>query len=147
MSQSDAHRDLVTQVAKALESRFPEFSIIADLQESPGEPIPPLIDRYRPDLFAINTVKNSAVIAEAKTDNDVERTHTYNQIETYITYLERKSFGLFVLSVTGCRADFAKAILRFTRTRVQASKTQIEVYDGCDFWRLDPVGHPIWRLS
>ena len=135
------------QVAKALKSRYPRLSIITDIQESPGDPIPRLIDGYRPDLYARITVENSIVIAEAKTDNDLEKTHTYNQIETFITHLERKEFGLFVLSVTGCRADHARTILRFTRRRVQAKRTHIAVFDGCDFWELDPIGNITWLLS
>lgn len=146
MSQSDTHKWLVMQVAKALESRFPRLSIVTDLQKSPGDPIPPLIDGYRPDLYGRITVENSTVIAEAKTDSDLEKTHTYNQIETFISYLERKGDGLFVLSVTGCRADLAKTLLRFTRIRVQANTTNIAVFDGCDFWQLDPIGYITWRL-
>lgn len=147
MSQSNAHTDLVIQVAKALESRYPRITIITDIQESPGDPIPPVIVGYRPDLYARITVENSTVIAEAKTDNDLEKTHTYNQIETFMTHLEQKCFGLFVLSVSGCRADRAKTLLRFMRRRAQANRTQIAVFDGCDFWKLDPIGYITWRLS
>lgn len=147
MSQSETHKRLVLEVAKALESRYPRLSIITDVQKSPGDPIPPLIDGYRPDLYATISVENWTIIAEAKTDNDLEKTHTYDQIETFVSYLERKGIGLFVLSVTGCRADFAKTLMRFTRRRVHANTTNIAIFDGCDFWQLDPIGYTTWRLS
>ena len=78
MSQSETHRNLVVQVAKALEARYPRLSIVTDVQQAPGDVVPPLIDGYRPDMYARKRSTNEIVIAEAKTDKDIDRTHTHN---------------------------------------------------------------------
>ena len=147
MSQSDAHRRLVTQVAKALEARCPRLSIITDVQQAPGDAVPPLIDGYRPDVYARKTPTNELVIAEAKTDGDIDRTHTHNQIVSFLTYLERNGNGLFILSVTGHRANHAKTLLRFIYRDRPVKSTDIAVFDGYDFWLLNPTGGMGWHLS
>ena len=147
MSQSDAHRKLVIQVTRALESRYPRISFITDVQQIPGDEVPPLIDGFRPDVYGRKTSVNYIVIAEAKTDGDLDNKHTHNQIKSFIDYLERKENGFFVLSVTGYGANRAKTLLRFIRQDMDMMSTDITVFDGCDFWLPDPTGGTIWHLS
>lgn len=147
MSQSDEHRDLVIRVAKAIETRLPNISLIYDVQQSPGEPVPPLICGYRPDVFGTRRTADFTVIGEAKTDRDLDRARTHDQMTTFVNYLEKASCGLFVLSVTGVTADRAKTLLRFMRQTVPAATTSLVVFDGFDFWLLDPGGGTTWHLS
>lgn len=147
MSQSDQHSHLVIQVVKALETRFPLMSFIADVQQKPGGPVPPLIDGFRPDVYASEDSNRSIVIAEAKTDGDLNNRHTHKQIECFLNYLERRKNGFFVLSVTGCRADSARTLLRFIRQVTHVTSTAITVFDGCDFWLLDSSNGATWDLS
>ena len=147
MSQSDLHRHLVIQVVNALEARCPLFSFIADVQEKPGDAVPPLIDGFRPDVYASKESSRSIVIAEAKTDGDLKRKHTDNQIVCFVKYLEQKRNGFFVLSVTGCGANRAKTLLRYVRQVTHATTTAIAVFDGCDFWLLDSSDGATWHLS
>ena len=147
MSQSDAHRELVIQVTKALESRYPRISFITDVQQIPGDEVPPLIGGFRPDVYGRKTSANSIVIAEAKTDGDLDNKHTHNQIKSFIDYLERRENSFFVLSVTGYGANRAKTLLWFMRQDMNVISTDIIVFDGCDFWLLDPTGRTIWHLS
>ena len=147
MSQSDAHRELVLQVAKALESRYPRISIITDVQQTPGDAVPPVIDGYRPDAYARRRSVNSVIIAEAKTDGDLNNKHTRDQIISFITYLEREEEGFFVLSVTGRRADRARILLRFICRDMHPTSTDIAVFDGYDFWLFDLTGGGTWHLS
>lgn len=147
MSQSDTHRELVIQVTKALESRYPQISFITDVQQIPGDEVPPLIGRFRPDVYGRKTSVDSIVIAEAKTDGDLDNKHTHNQIKSFINYLERRENGFFTLSVTGYGANRAKTLLRFIRQHMNVMSTDIIVFDSCDFWLLDPTGGAIWHLS
>ena len=147
MSQSDQHRNLVIQVMKALEIRHPFMSFIADVQQQPGDAVPPLIDGFRPDVYASKASGSSIVIAEAKTDRDLNSKHTNNQIVCFVNYLERRRNGLFVLSVTGCGADCARTLLRFVRQVTHVTSTAIAVFDGCDFWLLDSSDGTTWHLS
>ena len=148
MSQSDIHRNLVIRVAEALEARYPGVSFTTDVQQIPGDAVPPNIGGFRPDVYACRkTSADPVVIAEAKTDRDLDNKHTHNQVVSFIAYLERKGNGLFVLSVTGCGADHAKTLLRFIRQDIRATHTDIAVFDSCDFWFIDPNGGRMWHLS
>ncbi len=146
MSQSEAHRTLVEMVTTAIEKRHQGIVAIADLQLSPGDELPPLIDGFRSDVYARNNQMGLIIIGEAKTDNDIDNRHTYDQITSFINYLERQKKGNLILAVTGISADRAKTLLRFIRRELGVEKTIMEVFDCCDFWRLDPSGGIKWHL-
>lgn len=147
MSQSDAHRMLVIRVAKAIQSRYPRIWLTTDLQRAPGNPVPPLIGGYRPDVYARRHSTKFFVIAEAKTDRDLDNKHSHRQISSFINFLEQQDNGLFVLSVTGHGANRAKTLLRFMRRVLQVKNAEIAVFDGCDFWLLTSPGGESWHLS
>ena len=147
MSQSEQHRNLVIQIVKVLETRYPLMSFIADVQQKPGDAVPPVIDGFRPDVYASKDSSSSIVIAEAKTDGELDNKHTNKQVTSFINYLERRRNGFFVLSVTGCGANRAKTLLRFVRQVTHVTSTTIAVFDGCDFWLLDSSDGATWRLS
>ena len=147
MSQSELHRSLVIRVANALEARYPRILIATDLQRRPGDPVPPLICGYRPDVYATNTSRELVVIADAKTESDIDRAHTDDQLASFVGFLERRNRGVFVLSVSGSGADHAKTVLFFAHRRVRVRRTEFAIFDGCDFWSLDPGGSVRWRLS
>ena len=146
MSQSEAHKALVKGVVVALGSRFTNISMLVDLQQNPGDEVPPKIDRFRPDVYATQKREKFIVIAEAKTDRDIDNQHTHDQTISFIKYLNQSETSLFIMAVTGYRADRAKTFLRFINRELQAVSVGIEVFDGCDFWRLDSNGGVNWRL-
>ena len=117
---------------------YPGGPAIIDVQRAPGDEVPPRIGAFRPDVF----IRREAitVLADAKTAKDLPRKHTYDQVVSFVNYLERSSNGLFVLSVTGHRANFAKTVLRFVHQDVHPSRTQFAVFDQCDLWLLQPNG-------
>ena len=150
MSQSDAHRDLVLMTAHAICQRDPGLRITTDLSTAPGDPVPPQIRGYRPDIVARrHTDPPTLLIAEAKTDGDVDNRHTRQQIEAFVGHLAAmpRGDGTFVLAVSGRVADTARGVLRFAcRDRV-SSRLRVALFDGLDFWTLGPPGAPSWRLS
>lgn len=137
---------MAREVMRALAHRFPDISITADLQQEPGDEVPPVIDGFRPDVYAGRPEKGFIVIAEAKTDNDIDNRHTRGQVTSFVNHLDRKKKGLFVLAVNGHKADLAKTVLRFVRMETGVARTEIEIFDGCDFWRLCPDGGTSWDL-
>ena len=148
MSQSDKHRTLVLETVRALEIRYPKNSFVSDLQKAPGDPVPPVIDGGRPDVYSHTTSGSLTIIAEAKTDGDLGNNHTGKQVLSFINYLEKKAGGLFVLSVTGLRADYAKTLMRFILLGTETTNTQVMVFDTLDFWRyIATNGGFQWRLS
>ena len=147
MSQSDAHRDLVQAVVEKLAQRYPDINITADLQQLPGDELPPIIDGYRPDVYARQKHKFLLVIAEAKTDYDIDNSHTRAQVTSFINHLEQQKQGIFILVVTGSGAARAKTLLRFMRVELRVQNTRLEVFDTCDFWLLDSQGGVQWLLT
>lgn len=150
MSQSDEHRGLVIMTARAIQQCDPGLRVTTDLSAVPGDPVPPQIGGYRPDIIARpHTRPIRLVIAEAKTDNDVDNRHTRHQIEAFVDHLAAmpRGYGTFVLAVSGRVADTARGVLRFAcRDRV-SHRLRVTLFDGLDFWTLGPPGARSWRLS
>ena len=137
----------MTQVADALRRRFSSMSFIVDVQQRPGDPVPPLIADSRPDVYATDQMASSTIIAEGKTVHDLDNKHTYKQLVSFATYLEHRSNGSLFLSVSGCAANRAKTLLRIVRDTTSAARTNFVVFDGCDFWTLALPTDTIWHLN
>ena len=150
MSESDEHRELVRTTACALQEIDPNLNIITDLSVVPGNPVPPQIGGYRPDIIARNqALPVRLVICEAKTDADVDNRHTRDQIDAFLTHLLSmpNGDGTFVLAVSGRIADTARAVLRFNCQEHVSSRLRVALFDGLDFWILGPPGAQSWHLS
>ena len=145
MSQSREHDALVRRVTIALENRYPEMTLITDIQNAPGDPIPPLIASFRPDVYGQVSWEGTVLLAEAKTDDDLDNQHSWNQIAAFINHLSGKANSSFVLSLTGRRADRGRTTLRLLAQELRPVLTQLEVYDGIDFWYLDS-SRVTWHL-
>ena len=147
MSQSEEHKSLVEKVAKRVDKRFPGIMLTVDLQHSPGDELPRLIGGFRPDVYGRNNQMGITLIAEAKTDNDIDNKHTHGQVISFVNDLEEgQNKGYFILAVTGVRANRAKTLLRFACKELNVKNTTIEVFDCCDFWQLDLSGGIKWHL-
>lgn len=144
MSESEQHRNLVRTVERCLRGAYPGFSILVDIQSAPGTELPPKIRGFRPDVFVQADARKA--IAEAKTDADLDTTHTHDQVKSFIAYLENSRDDLLVLSVAGGSADRAKTVLRFVHVEAKPSRTQLAVFDQWDLWLLQPDGMT-WGLS
>lgn len=149
MSQSNAHRELVLATAAAIQRLHPDALVRADIQESPGDPVPPLIGGFRPDVFAHSVCAYpNVVIAEAKTDRDIESPHTMDQIGAFLDHLDTLPHGIgtFILAVDGSAADLARAFLGFACRQRVSNRLRVKLFDGLDFWLLGALGVRQWRL-
>ena len=149
MSQSNAHRDLVVVTARAIRQRHRNVGVLMDLQQTPGDPVPPLIGGYRPDIIARTLASGpDLLIAEAKTDRDIDNRHTLDQINAFVEHLRTlpRGVGTFVLAVDGCVADRARTVLRFACRERVSPQLRVKLFDGLDFWKLGPTGAQQWRL-
>lgn len=138
---------MVEKVAEMVDKRFPGIMLKVDLQQFPGDELPPLIEGFRPDIYGKNNQMGVTLIAEAKTDNDIDNKHTHRQVMSFINYLERQNKGCFILAVTGVGANRAKTLLRFACKELNVKNITIEVFDCCDFWQLDLHGGVKWHLN
>lgn len=124
--------------------------ITTDFLDAPGDPIPPLIGGYRPDIVARCTAAClELVIAEAKTDGDIDNQHTRRQIGAFVDHLDAMTTGTgtFILAVNGHAANLGRTVLRFACRQHVSSRLHIRLFDGLDFWTLGSLGAPLWRLS
>ena len=148
MSQSDLHQRLVVQVADKIKTRYPKISIVTDMQQVPTDAVPPMINGFRPDVYAtMPTDPVLVVIAEAKTDFDIENKHTEQQVSAFIAHLEKMPKSTFIMAVTGNAANRSKTFLRFFRQGNPVIKTTLSVFDSHDLWTLAPMPSQIWHLS
>ncbi|MYF01043.1 MAG: hypothetical protein F4234_12915 [Gammaproteobacteria bacterium] len=116
------------------------MKITSDIQDSPGDPVPFLVGDHRPDIYAADLSQDAKVnfiIAEAKTDYDLDRPHTESQVNSFIEYLEKREQSQFILLTTGIGARRAKSILRFVHDEGSARRTQLAVFDTLDLWRYN----------
>ena len=84
MAESKAHMDFVRKIVSYIETSIPACDkalIQAELPEFYSR-TPRVIGGYYPDVYHKNS--RSIIIGEAKTDNDIETTHTEKQINCYI---------------------------------------------------------------
>lgn len=150
MSQSDMHRRMVVNAATAIRQQHPKMRLTLDIQDAPGDPVPSSVNGHRPDIAGLSTGACFRVlIAEAKTDGDIDNSHTRRQVDAYLRHLDtiKSGTGIFIMAVNGEAADIARGLLKFhCRARV-SSCLQVKVFDGLDFWTLGPQGGEPWHLS
>ena len=145
MSESEEHRSLVYEMVESLHRRYQDIQVESDIQKYVGDSVPPIIDGYRPDIFAHRG--EVTLICEAKTMNDIEyidkRNRSIAQVTTFIQYLDKRQ-GHFILGSYG--HDRAKTVLRFISEQWEVKKCKLEVFDGLDYWALRPEERYSWHL-
>ena len=105
-----------------------------------------MICGHRPDVYAYEEVEHLYIIAEAKTDSDLDNLHTQRQLMSFISYLSDREKRLFILSVTGAKSDHGKTLLRFTHRLQAAKNVPLEIFDGHDFWSFNLQDETTWHL-
>lgn len=87
MSESLNHMNYVRGIVEYI-STWPDCicdMIEADLPEFEGGRTTQVIGGFFPDVYYYDF--NTIIIGEAKTDNDIENQHTYNQFDAYIEHV------------------------------------------------------------
>ena len=127
------------------------MSVLSDNVQAPGCEQHELIGGHRPDIIARCLDPDlEVIIAEAKTPKDVDKTHTRNQIEAFVGYLQsrRRGIGTFLLAVYGRTAVMEAENLLCYELRERVSPVlRVGLFDGNDFWTLGGPKEPVWRLS
>ena len=124
--------------------------VTMDLLDAPGDSVPPRIGGHRPDIIGrCSAGFLQFIIAEAKTDGDIDNQHTRSQICDFVDHLDAMTTGAgtFILAVNGQVAGPARTVLHFACRQRVTSRLHIKLFDGLDFWTLGPPGESLWRLS
>lgn len=147
MSESDTHRRLVRDLAARIRRMRPHYRVVADLPVSPGDPVPPLVGSFRPDVYASDprSPGRARIIGEAKTAG-LDGEHTARQVSAFLQHLAGDPSGLFVMAVPGGLADRCRTVLAFLRAANTSRTVSVAVFDGLDIWLLDTGARAQWRL-
>lgn len=145
MSESETHRALIRQTVMRVAERYPNAVFCVDLQQAPGDEVPPLIENFRPDAYGKIPKMGTSIIIEAKIDSN--QLHTHEQVAAFLRHLERqRAKGYFIFAALGAGADRAKTMLRFMSVELNIHNTTIEIFDGNDFWQFGSDGGVGWHL-
>jgi hypothetical protein len=86
--------------------------ILHDLPGAIGCEKPPMIEGFRPDLYATNGALQAVLIGEAKTANDLETAHSREQYRAYARYLAASARSTLILAVPWQLRVRAKTLIR-----------------------------------
>ena len=159
MAESTLHQELVICMANYVEENYSNTMIVTDLQEKPGDDIPPDIYGHRPDLYATTTnspdflrtnkvgnyrVKEKHyIIGEAKTPGDLKTKRSEKQISSFLGYLNEQKVSSFILSVPFNTATEAKSKLNLLYKELNLSLNDCVVFDQIFAWKLKDAS---WHL-
>ena len=146
MSESKEHQYMVTLMIKLLRGIDPNIQVHADISDSEFIPRPPKIAGHVPDVYGLHKLSRQVYICEAKSANDLETPRSISQISAFISSIEQKPDGVFILGVLGDAAVRGKTVLRFMVKERVCVRRKIRVFDGMDVWRLDEHEGKVWLL-
>jgi len=121
-----------------------------DTARVPGDEVPDLINGHRPDIVGLCTDPDVCfVVAEAKTNGDINNNHTRKQVAAFLQHLNGITTGraVFILAVNGEVANQGRDFLRFTGPPQAARHVEVALFDGLDVWTLETPGSGMWHLS
>lgn len=130
MAESETHILLVRLLYSWIGKEFLNNdcgAICADLPEFSTFSKPPLVfNQYRPDIFIQK--QGLMIIGEAKTEKDLECSHSKKQFESYIRTCELHEGTTYVIVSVPCFVESsARNMLRQICRKIGACKTQILV--------------------
>jgi hypothetical protein len=101
LAESIQHLKLVESIITYIGKNFVGVNSVVTLHDLPGRigcEKPPKIGSYRPDIYATDAPTTVTILGEAKTQSDLDSTHTRSQIRTFIRYLQLQQNGVFILA-------------------------------------------------
>jgi hypothetical protein len=130
MSESDYHRSLVQALAMEI-SVDPIWSnppiLYCDIQNGITFDVPPIIGSNRPDVFARDLATAVLIIGEAKTSNDIDNRHTFDQLASFFDYLRSQPQGELWMGVPWLNAGTAMRVCTHMRKKTAAQDIPIRV--------------------
>ncbi len=130
MSESDHHRSLVRALAEVIsgDSVWTNSPIVyCDMQDDCAADWPPIIGSNRPDIFAKDLASSVSIIGEAKTAEDIDNSHTFEQLASYFGYLQHQPHGELWMGVPWLSAGTAIRVSTHVRSKTDAAHVPIRV--------------------
>lgn len=126
MPESSQHQQLIERTITYIRERFSDeysLTIFHDLPKELGEPRPPRIGQFTPDVYAVTVPPTITIIGEAKTPDDLEAEHSRMQYLEYLQYLDTRPNGLLVLAVTFYKIPAAHRMMSSILRRSEVANT------------------------
>ena len=102
MPESLNHSGLLIRMHHYVNYTFDEdhnLIVLHDLPGAIGCEKPPMIEGFRPDLYASKGALHTVIIGEAKTARDIETAHSREQFRAYARHLAVCTHPTFILAV------------------------------------------------
>ena len=130
MAESAHHKGLVSRTVKAVRVALRTHGCFTcRVDGSPAsDGLPPAIDGYRPDVFAVT--ERIIIIGEAKPPWDVESIRSEHQLRVFLHYVEEDPHRHMVLAVHWTTAATAKAVLRTIANDWSKVRDRVHILDG-----------------
>lgn len=114
------HRQLVRLLSGRIAGEAPRnwasFVDWVGLDERDG--VPPMLEVFRPDVYAVERGSGRTIIGEAKTADDVDNDHTRRQLGAYFCHLSEGAGGEVWMAVPMLSAGTAHRICRVVRQQL-----------------------------
>ena len=130
MTESNHHQGLVSRTAKAVRAALRGHGRFTCFVDGPAasDGLPPVIDGYRPDVYA--TADHLVVVGEAKPPWDVETRRSEHQMGAFLHYVEQEPCRHMVLAVHWTSSATAKSVLRSIAFDWPVVRGRVHILDG-----------------
>jgi hypothetical protein len=101
VSEGDVHRQLVRLLSGRIGGDTPQAwaSFVDGVGLDARDGVPPILETYRPDIYAVERGSGRTVIGEAKTADDIDNNHTKRQLDAYFRHLAEGAAGEIWMAV------------------------------------------------
>lgn len=128
MAEGDLHRQLVDHLY-AYMNRMSTSKLSCFVDSSAHWPAetPPLLDGYRPDVYAVEHDTRRILLGEAKTPGDIDNQHTRSQLTVYFSHVLQEPCGEVWIAVPLTSAGTALRVCRAVRSRLGAGQVPLVI--------------------
>lgn len=88
---------------------------------------PPILGGNRPDVFARDIGASLSIIGEAKTFEDIDNRHTFDQLESFFDYLRVQPKAELWMGVPWLSAGTATRVCGYARRKADAQHVRFRV--------------------
>ncbi len=97
------------------------------LDETISSDAPPIIGSHRPDVFVRDIGASMSIIGEAKTSDDIDNQHTFDQLESFFNYLRVQPKAELWMGVPWLSAGTATRVCGHARKKSYALQVRFRV--------------------
>ena len=132
MGASRVHEVLVMRLVEEIRGNYGvdmDLALYSECSLMDQFPVPPIIDKYRPDVYAKEVGGERLIIGEAKTPKDLETERSLEQITSFVKHLANAGNGILILAVPWYMTPAANNILRSIKNKFNVDNVTFSVLE------------------